>query len=118
MMNALIEDLSFRNRNLEIGSPMWCTQDLLVKILTRIDQDNINTDLSSAGLVITIRDIKPMLEEGSDFSVYGIQCLLRGIAERFKNEDGSYNIDLKTTHDLNSCRINLTELLFVLRCCK
>jgi hypothetical protein len=99
-------------------NPKWLSMDMIRKILMRVDGDNISTECTTKGLIVTISPIRSMLEEGSDFSVYGIQTRLRGMAERYKNEDGSYNIDLKTTHDLNSCRINLTEFMFVLRCNK
>lgn len=50
---------------------------------------------------------------GLDFDTYGMQCALRGLAERYKNDDGMYIVNVLTTHDLNSATINdISELLY------
>lgn len=55
------------------------------------------------------------IHEGSYFTRYGMQNALRGLGERYKNDDGGYLVSVKTTHDLNSATINLTDLLFEIR---
>jgi hypothetical protein len=42
-----------------------------------------------------------------------MQNSLRGLAERYKDDDGNYIVSVLTTHDLNSAIIkDVSELLF------
>jgi hypothetical protein len=42
-----------------------------------------------------------------------MQCKLRGLAERYKDDDGMYIVSVLTTNDLNSCTIkSIDELIF------
>jgi len=63
---------------------------------------------------IIICDIPDLsVKHGSDFNTYGMQCRLRGLAERYKNDDGMYIVIVNTTHDLNSATVNdIEELLY------
>ncbi|MFA5099469.1 MAG: hypothetical protein WC547_01110 [Candidatus Omnitrophota bacterium] len=52
-------------------------------------------------------------KHGSDFDTYGMQCKLRGLAEKYKDDDGMYIVHVLTTNDLNSATIeDLSELLY------
>lgn len=52
---------------------------------------------------------------GSDFDKLGMQAKLRGLAERYKDDDGNYIVQVATTHNLNSATINnLAELVYQL----
>ena len=52
-------------------------------------------------------------KHGTDFDVYGMQCRLRGLSERYKDDDGNYIVSVLTTHDLNSATIkDMSELLY------
>lgn len=62
---------------------------------------------------IIIRDIPSLIKYGTDFDREGMQAKLRGLAERYKDDDGMYIVTVATTHDLNYAVIkNLTELLY------
>jgi hypothetical protein len=42
-----------------------------------------------------------------------MQNRLRGLAERYKDDDGMYIVSVSTTHDLNSATImDIDELMF------
>ena len=62
---------------------------------------------------IIICDIPSLTKHGSDFDREGMQCKLRGLAERYKDDDGMYIVSVSTTHDLNSATVkDLSELLY------
>jgi len=63
---------------------------------------------------IVISEIPSLvLKHGTNFDVYGMQCSLRGLAERYKDDDGNYIVSVLTTHDLNSATIkDIAELLY------
>ena len=52
------------------------------------------------------------MKHGYDFDSYGMQCKLLGLAARYKTSDGSYLVNVLTTHDLNSAVIeNVSDLI-------
>lgn len=62
---------------------------------------------------IIICDIPSLMKHGADFDKEGIQCKLRGLAERYTDDDGMYLVSVLTTNDLNSAKIkDISELLF------
>lgn len=53
---------------------------------------------------------------GTDYNIEGVQSKLRGLAENYKNFDGSYLVSVVTTHDLNHAIINdINEMMFEIR---
>lgn len=61
---------------------------------------------------IIIGNIPSLMKYGTDYSQDGMQAKLRGLAERYKDDDGNYIISVLTTHDLNSAIIkDVGELL-------
>jgi hypothetical protein len=55
---------------------------------------------------IVICDIPSLSKHGMDFTQEGMRSKLLGLAERYKDDDGMYIVDVKITHDLNSASIN------------
>lgn len=90
------------------------TLHIIVNAADDPDNENIYYDNYNGKRVIIIRDIPSFaLEHGSDFNKEGMQNKLRGLAEKYKDDDGNYLVSVLTTHDLNSARINdLSELMF------
>ena len=53
------------------------------------------------------------IEHGTDFDRNGMQAKLRGLAERYRDDNGMYIVSVLTTNDLNSAIIkDLSELMF------
>lgn len=74
---------------------------------TNIFYDNVDNKRQ-----IIIRDIPSLMKYGTDFDREGMQAKLRGLAERYKDDDGMYIVTVATTHDLNYAIIkDITELL-------
>ncbi len=62
---------------------------------------------------IVICKIPSLMKHGADFDADGMQCKLRGLQERYKDDDGQYLVSVLTTHDLNSATIkDVSELLY------
>lgn len=62
---------------------------------------------------IIICEIPSLMKHGYDFDTYGMQNKLRGLAERYKDDNGNYIVSVLTTNDLNSATVNdLEELLY------
>jgi len=63
---------------------------------------------------IVICEIPSLItKHGTDFDTNGMQCKLRGLAERYTDDDGQYLVSVLTTHDLNSATIkDVSELMF------
>ena len=54
-----------------------------------------------------------VIKHGTNYDVYGMQCKLRGLAEKYRDDDGNYIVSVLTTNDLNSATVNdLEELLY------
>ena len=77
-----------------------------------INNENIFYDNVDNKRQIIIRDIPSLMKYGTDFDREGMQAKLRGLAERYKDDDGMYIVTVATTHDLNYAIIkDITELL-------
>ncbi len=86
---------------------------IIVKEADDAENENIFYDSYNGKRSIVIRDIPSLMKHGYDFDRNGMQCKLRGLAERYKNDDGSYLVSVLTTNDLNSATINdISELMF------
>ena len=91
-----------------------CLNTLHIIVNEADDPNNENIYYSNERKEIIIRDIPSLaLEHGLDFNREGMQNKLRGLAERYTDDDGQYLVSVLTTHDLNSARINdISELMF------
>jgi hypothetical protein len=63
---------------------------------------------------IIICEIPSLISKyGYDYDREGMQARLRGLAERYKDDDGMYLVSVLTTNDLNSATIkDVSELLY------
>lgn len=107
-------DVEFNNNG--ISTKYLCLQVLHIIVNEADDPNNKNIyyDNYNGKRQIIICDIPSMtLEHGADFSKEGMQNKLRGLAEKYKDDDGQYIVSVLTTHDLNSAKINdVSELMF------
>lgn len=99
------------------NSPRWSrlhTLHIIVNEADNPDNKNIFYVTYNGKKAITIREIPSLaLEQGLDFDKEGMQNKLRGLAERYKDDDGQYIVSVLTTHDLNSAMIkDISELMF------
>lgn len=80
------------------------------------EADDINNDKIYYGDTknqIIISEIPSLMKHGSDFSTEGMQNKLRGLAERYKDDEGNYIVHVRTTLDLNTATINdISELMY------
>ena len=89
------------------------TLHIIINEADDINNKNIFYDNVDNKRQIIIRDIPSLIKYGTDFDREGMQAKLRGLAERYKDDDGMYIVTVATTHDLNYAVIkNLTELLY------
>lgn len=103
------------------ASARWHCLHTLHIIVNEADNSNnhkIYYDNYNGRRSIVICEIPSLvLKHGANFDVYGMQCSLRGLAERYKDDDGNYIVSVLTTNDLNSATIkDLSELMFQLNC--
>lgn len=79
------------------------------------DNDSIYYDKKA----ITICEIPSLVNKyGFDYCREGMQRKLRGLAERYKDDNGQYIVSVLTTNDLNSATIkDVSELLFQMGKC-
>jgi hypothetical protein len=91
-----------------------CLNTLHIIVNEADDPNNENIYYSNGRKEIIIRDIPSLaLEHGLDFNREGMQNKLRGLAERYTDDDGQYLVSVMTTHDLNSAKIkDISELMF------
>ncbi|WP_373325603.1 hypothetical protein [Sporomusa paucivorans] len=98
------------------GSIRWnCLHTLyiIVKEADNPENDQIYYDTYNGKRVITICKIPSLMEYGTDFDREGMRCKLRGLAERYTDDDGQYIVSVLTTNDLNSATIkDVSELLY------
>lgn len=98
------------------ASVYWHSLQTLKIIINEADDDENNKIYydNSTKRKVVICEIPSLIEKhGTDYSTYGMQCSLRGLAERYRDDDGLYIVSVLTTHDLNSAIINdLSELLY------
>lgn len=97
----------------------WNCLNTLHAIVNEADDkenDKIYYDNNNGKLTIIICEIPSLtLKHGSDFDTNGMQCKLRGLAERYKDDDGNYIVSVLTTNDLNSATIkDISELLYAM----
>lgn len=94
------------NCGIYVPTKWHCLNTLLI-IVREADGDNPNVfyDSYNGERCITVKNIPDLsLKYGSDYDVYGMRAKLRGLAERYKDDDGNYLVHVLTTHDLNSAR--------------
>ncbi len=86
---------------------------IIVKEADDPENENIYYDNYNGSRSIVIRDIPSLMKYGYDFDRSGMQAKLRGLAERYKDDDGMYIVSVATTHDLNTAMIkDISELIF------
>lgn len=74
---------------------------------------NIYYDNYNGKRQIVIQEIPSLMKYGTDYDRGGMQAKLRGLAERYTDDDGQYIVSVLTTHDLNSATIkDISELLY------
>ena len=89
------------------------TLHIIVNEADDMDNHNIYYDTYNSKKSITICEIPSLMKHGTDFDTYGMQCKLRGLAERYTDDDGQYIVSVLTTHDLNSATIkDVSELMY------
>lgn len=90
------------------------TFKIIVNEADNYHNDTIYYDNHNGVKSIIICNIPSFIEKhGTDFDKEGMQCKLRGLAERYKDDEGTYLVSVLNTHDLNSATINdVSELLF------
>ena len=107
-------DVEFDNNGATSRYNCLNTLHIIVNEADDPNSSNIYYDSYNGKRSIVICDIPSMvLEHGADFNREGMQNKLRGLAERYTDDDGQYLVSVLTTHDLNSAMINdLSELMF------
>ena len=91
------------------------TLKIIVNEADNPENKNIHYDRVDGKRQIVICDIPSLMKHGYDYSREGMQNKLRGLAERYKDDDGMYLVSVLTTHDLNSAIIkDLEELMYQL----
>ena len=114
----LIKDkmkLEFESNKISIR--YTCLETLLLVVREADDKNNENIyyDNYDNKRLIIIRQIQSMMKYGSDFSHEGVANKLRGLAERYKDDEGNYIVSVLTTNDLNSAKIkDVSELMFAM----
>ena len=107
-------DIEFDNNGATSRYNCLNTLHIIVNGADDPDNENIYYDSYNGKRSIIIRDIPSLaLEHGTDFDRNGMQNKLRGLAERYTDDDGNYLVSVLTTHDLNSAKIkDISELMF------
>lgn len=99
-------------------SPRWHCLHTLKIIVNEADNqnnENIYYDNYDGKRQIIICRIPSLMKHGMDYDREGMQAKLRGLAERYKDDDGQYIVSVLTTHDLNSATIkDVAELMYQL----
>ena len=91
------------------------TLKIIVNEADNPENKNIHYDSLGGKRQIVICDIPSLMKHGYNFDKEGMQSKLRGLAERYKDDDGMYLVSVLTTHDLNSATIkDLNELMYQL----
>lgn len=86
---------------------------IIVREADDAENENIYYDNYDGKRQIIIRDIPSLMEHGTDFDRNGMQAKLRGMAERYTDDNGQYIVSVLTTNDLNSATIkDVSELMF------
>jgi hypothetical protein len=89
---------------------------IIVKEADDKENDKIYYSNNNGKLSIIICKIPSLMKHGTDFDTIGMQCKLRGLAERYTDDEGSYIVSVLTTNDLNSATIkDVSELLYTMQ---
>lgn len=89
------------------------TLHIIVNEADDTNNEKIYYDNYNGKRAIIISDIPSLIKYGTDFDKYGMQCKLRGLAERYTDDDGQYIVSVMTTNDLNSAMIkDIEELMY------
>jgi len=98
------------------ASARWhCLHTLHIIVNEADDPDNHSIYYGSynGNRSIVICEIPSLMKHGTDFDTYGMQCKLRGLAERYTDDDRQYIVSVLTTNDLNSATIkDVSELMY------
>lgn len=98
------------------SSNKWhCLHTLYIIVKEADNQENasIYYDNYDGKRQIIISEIPSMMKYGTNFDTCGMQSKLRGLAERYTDDDGNYIVHVLTTHDLNSATIkDVSELMY------
>jgi hypothetical protein len=80
--------------------------DTLKDVVTLADRGNhgIYYETVSCERYIVIQNIPSELQNG-----------IRGLAEKYKDDNGQYIVSALMTHDLNSAKINVSKLMYQIR---
>ena len=113
----IVKDKMDTEFNKNGASTRWhCLHTLHIIVNEADDHNNqsIYYDNYSGKRSIVICQIPSLaIKHGTNFDIYGMQCKLRGLAERYKDDDGNYIVSVLTTHDLNSAAIkDVSELMY------
>jgi hypothetical protein len=99
------------------ASPRWNCLNIFHIIVNEADDpnnDRIYYSEYNRSKSIVICEIPSLIGRyGTSYDTEGMQNRLRGLAERYKDDDGMYIVSVSTTHDLNSATImDIDELMF------
>jgi hypothetical protein len=94
-----------------------CLQVLKIIVNEADNKDNqtIYYQNTAGKLEIVVCDIPSLMQHGWDFDREGMRGKLMGLAERYTDDDGDYTVSVKTTHDLNSATIRVSDLMEQIR---
>lgn len=107
-----------KHRDEHLVTPKYFVLEVLKIIVNEADNnDNLAIYYQNMGgkLEIVVCDIPSMTQHGTAFDLEGMRNGLRGLAERYKDDEGNYTVFVNTTHDLNSATINVSDLMYELR---
>ena len=107
-------DVEFEKNGASIRWHCLHTLRVIVNEADDVSNDNIYYDNYNGKKSIVICEIPSFVSKyGTDYDVCGMQAKLRGLAERYTDDNGMYIVSVLTTHDLNSATIkDVPELLF------
>jgi hypothetical protein len=115
----IIQDkMDIENQKNGISTKWHCLRVLHTVVNEADNQDNheiyYETRNNKRAIIIcNIPDLSS--KEGTDFDKSGMQCKLRGLAERYKDDEGNYIVSVVTTLDLNYATIyDIDELFYQL----
>jgi len=91
------------------------TLHIIINEADNMENDQIYYYNSDCQRQIVLCEIPQLYKYGTDFDIHGMQAKLRGLAERYKDDEGQYLVSVLTTNDLNSATIkDLSELIYQL----
>lgn len=106
-------DVEFEKNGCSIKWNCLQTLHIIVNEADDLNNEKIYYRNENCKRQIVICEIPSLIKHGSDFDLNGMQCKLRGLAERYKDDDGQYLVSVLATYDLNSATINdISELMY------